>query len=155
MTKPADSPTSVSKQTYDADSYANVLPEKTVHQHSDRIFHQPGFSYDEMSNPSSPPVPSGARSISPPASGSTSTIPRKCIQAVATTTFPPRSNASPSSAAPAQPSRPTSPTRDSPLALVVANGLFAFDNIIAPTKRTVFFETHADESQSSHHSRSR
>ncbi|MDX2108632.1 MAG: glycoside hydrolase family 31 protein [Verrucomicrobiota bacterium] len=35
--------------TYDVDSYASVLPEKTVHQHSDRIFHRNEFSYDEVS----------------------------------------------------------------------------------------------------------
>lgn len=36
------------KLTYDADSYANVLPDKSVHQHADRIFHQPHYRYDEL-----------------------------------------------------------------------------------------------------------
>jgi alpha-D-xyloside xylohydrolase len=34
-------------QPYDADSYANIPLEKSVHQTSDRIFHRPGYRYDE------------------------------------------------------------------------------------------------------------
>ena len=36
--------------TYDADSYAKVLPDRSVHQHSDRIFHRPGNTYDEVAH---------------------------------------------------------------------------------------------------------
>ncbi len=36
------------KKTYDADSYSSVLPEKSVHQASERIFHRGGFEYDEV-----------------------------------------------------------------------------------------------------------
>lgn len=33
---------------YDEASYAKIDPNKSVHQHSDRIFHNPAFSYDEV-----------------------------------------------------------------------------------------------------------
>ena len=44
----AVTPPPAAKPTYDAASYANVLPDKSVHQLSDRIFHRDGFSYDEV-----------------------------------------------------------------------------------------------------------
>ena len=34
--------------TYDADSYCSFLPEKSVHQSDERIFHRGGFIYDEV-----------------------------------------------------------------------------------------------------------
>lgn len=36
--------------TYDADSYSKVMPGLSVHQESDRIFHRPGFVYDEAAS---------------------------------------------------------------------------------------------------------
>ena len=35
-------------QRYDAASYANIAPDQSVHQNSDRIFHHPDFRYDEV-----------------------------------------------------------------------------------------------------------
>jgi len=35
-------------QIYDEASYARIDPERSVHQHSDRIFHNPTFRYDEV-----------------------------------------------------------------------------------------------------------
>jgi len=35
------------KIQYDAASYANIDPTRSVHEHSDRIFHQPDWRYDE------------------------------------------------------------------------------------------------------------
>jgi len=47
MTLPNTPDTAETKRTYDADSYAKVLPDRSVHQSSDRIFHHPAFGYDE------------------------------------------------------------------------------------------------------------